>query len=73
MPEAATNCPVWITIHGTRGSINNKYLEIAENESFPFEPDNKDLFILYDTDIGEVRRNKHPLKFNREKRRLLLD
>jgi hypothetical protein len=54
MFDAATSSPVWITINGTRGSIINKYLEIAENQSFPFEPDNHDLFILYDTDIGEV-------------------
>ncbi|CAF4390870.1 unnamed protein product [Rotaria sp. Silwood2] len=54
MFDAATCSPVWITINGTRGSIINKYLEIAENESFPFEPDNQDLFILYDIDIGEV-------------------
>jgi hypothetical protein len=54
MFDAATSSPVWITINGTRGSIVNKYLEIAENEAFPFEPDNHDLFILYDTDIGEV-------------------
>ena len=53
-PDAATHCPVWITIVGTRGSIINKYLEIAEDEPFPFEPDNSDLFVLYDVDIGEV-------------------
>ena len=53
-PDAATHCPVWITIVGTRGSIINKYLEIAEDEPFPFEPDNNDLFVLYDADIGEV-------------------
>ncbi len=58
MCEAATSSPVWLTINGTRGSIINKYLEIADNESFPFEPDNHDLFILYDNDIGEVYRNK---------------
>lgn len=56
MYDAATNSPVWITIHGTRGSILNKYLEISENELFPFEPDSHDLFILYDNDIGEVYR-----------------
>ncbi|CAF3547173.1 unnamed protein product [Rotaria sp. Silwood1] len=50
----ATCSPVWITINGTRSSIINKYLEIAENESFPFEPNNQDLFILYDIDIGEI-------------------
>ncbi|CAF0913540.1 unnamed protein product [Rotaria sordida] len=54
MYDAATCSPVWITINGTRGSIINKYLEIAENESFPFESDNHDLFILYDIDIGEI-------------------
>ncbi|UJR26523.1 hypothetical protein I4U23_007846 [Adineta vaga] len=58
MFDAATNCPVWLTINGTRGSIINKYLEIAENESYPFEPANDDLFILYDVDIGEVCENK---------------
>jgi len=58
MYNAATNSPVWITINGTRGSIITKYLEIAENESFPFEPDNYDIFIVYDIDIGEVYRNK---------------
>jgi hypothetical protein len=58
MYNAATNAPVWITINGTRGSIITKYLEIAENEPFPFEPDNHDIFILYDIDIGEVYPNK---------------
>ena len=58
MYNATTNAPVWITINGTRGSIVTKYLEIAENEPFPFEPDNHDLFILYDLDIGEVYSNK---------------
>jgi hypothetical protein len=58
MYNAATNAPVWITINGTRGSIITKYLEIAENEPFPFEPDNHDIFILYDIDIGEVYQNK---------------
>lgn len=52
--NAGTNSPVWITIHGTRGSIITKYLEIAENELFPFEPDSQDRFIIYDIDIGEV-------------------
>ncbi|CAF2054396.1 unnamed protein product [Rotaria magnacalcarata] len=56
MFDAATCSPVWITINGTRGSIVNKYLEIAENESFPFEPNNRDLFILYDIDIGELNK-----------------
>ncbi|CAF3494199.1 unnamed protein product [Rotaria sp. Silwood1] len=54
MFDAATCSPVWITINGTRSSIVNKYLEIAENESFPFEPNNQDLFVLYDIDIGEI-------------------
>jgi hypothetical protein len=54
MPDAATCSPVWLTIHGTRGSIVNRYLEIAEHERFPFEPDNHDLFIVYDVDIGDV-------------------
>ena len=54
MPNAATNCPVWLTINGTRGSIVDRYLEIAEDELYPFEPDNEDLFILYDADIGDV-------------------
>lgn len=54
MFDAATSSPVWITINGTKGAILNKYLEIAENEPYPFEPDNHDLFILYDIDIGEV-------------------
>ncbi|CAF3860635.1 unnamed protein product [Adineta steineri] len=54
MPQAATNCPVWLTINGTRGTIINKYLEISQNELFPFEPDNHDLFIFYDVDVGEV-------------------
>lgn len=57
MYDAATSSPVWITIHGTKGSIINKYLEISENEPYPFEPDNHDLFILYDADIGEVNKN----------------
>jgi len=54
MYNAATNSPVWITINGTNGLIITKYLEIAENELFPFEPDSYDIFILYDIDIGEV-------------------
>ena len=54
MHNAATNAPVWVTINGTRGCIITKYLEIAENEPFPFEPDNHDIFVLYDIDIGEV-------------------
>lgn len=61
MYNAATNAPVWLTIHGTRGTIITKYLEIAENESFPFEPANHDVFVLYDTDIGEV--NSQQLSF----------
>ncbi len=59
MYNAATNSPVWITINGTRGSIITKYLEIAKTDSFPFEPDNHDIFILYDIDIGEVSRNEN--------------
>ena len=54
MYNASTNSPVWITLNGSRGSITMKYLEIAENELFPFEPENLDIFIFYDIDIGEV-------------------
>lgn len=54
MFDAGTSSPVWFTMHGTRGSIINKYLEIAEEEDFPFEPENSDRFVIYDLDIGEV-------------------
>lgn len=67
MPEAATSRPVWLTIYGTRGSIINKYLEIAENQLFPFEPDNSDLFVLYDLDIGEVNLSRSRSIFSRKK------
>ncbi|CAF0759923.1 unnamed protein product, partial [Didymodactylos carnosus] len=56
MPKAATNSPVWITINGTKSSITNKYLEIANNELFPFEPSQTDTFILYDQDVGEIEK-----------------
>jgi hypothetical protein len=54
MAQAATTCPVWMTIYGSRGAIINRYLEIAEDEPFPFEPISHDQFIIYDADIGEV-------------------
>ena len=59
MFDAATSAPVWLTIHGTRESIINKYLEIAENEDFPFEPSNCDRFVFYDVDVGEVKNEKN--------------
>jgi len=55
MYNAGTNEPVWITLYGMRGTMITKYLEIAENEFYPFEPESNDIFVLYDIDLGEVK------------------